>query len=299
MSVFFSSTDMGEIKDNSKSHNFYLSLIVNNNMDTIAKVVSYAETKDSVDASFLARDENGEEYEVKKQKFNLKESIHKFYDCQIIKEDIKPRVDARFTKAVDTIIKEAEKRKTTSYGVFGQEYSTPLENSYNRDKNYFQKHCNPWEKEILANKNNFQHLSLETSPKNSFNKFQERSYKAVQDIDLSDLEISVSPIEAFTVYILNNGEEEEDTTVEEFLTIIEDEVVERGDYWSYDVKDFIVKYPDYYAEFFPELAEDEQYFIEVTNSVIELLFEVHIRFDFILPLIKGLNRFLKTFNEIK
>ena len=174
MSVFFSSTDMGEIKDNSKSHNFYLSLIVNNNMDTIAKVVSYAEAKDSVDASFLARDENGEEYEVKKQKLNLKESIHKFYDCQIIKEDIKPRVDARFTKAVDTIIKEAEKRKTTSYGVFGQEYSTPLENSYNRDKNYFQKHCNPWEKEILANKNNFQHLSLETSPKNSFNKFQDR-----------------------------------------------------------------------------------------------------------------------------
>ena len=297
--VFFSATDMGEIKDNSKSHNFYLSLIVNNNMETIAKVASYAETRDSVDASFLARDENGEEYEVKKQKLNLKESIHNFYDCQIIKEDVKPKVDTRFIKTVDTIIKEAEKRGTTPFVNFGQSYFIPSENSCNRNESYFQKQCNPWAKEILANKNNFQHLSLETSPRNSFNKFQERSYKAVQDTDLSDLEINVSPIEAFTVYILNNGEEEENTTVEEFLTIIEDEVVERGDYWSYDVKDFIVKYPDYYAEFFPELAEDEQYFIEVTNSVIELLSEEQIRFDFILPLIKGLNRFLKTFNEIR
>lgn len=295
MSVFFSTTDMGEIKDNSKSHNFYLSLIVNNNMETIAKVASYAETRDSVEASFLARDENGEEYEVKKQKLNLKEAIHNFYDCQIIKEDVKPKVDTRFIKTVDTIIKEAEKRVTTPFVNFGQNYFTPLENSCNRNESYFQKQCNPWAKEILANKNNFQHLSLETSPRNSFNKFQERSYKAVQDTDLSDLEINVSPIEAFTVYVLNNGEEEENTTVEEFLSMAEEDVMERG----YDVKDFIVKYPDYYAEFFPELAEDEQYFIEVTNSVIELLSEEQIRFDFILPLIKGLNRFLKTFNEIR
>ena len=298
MSVFFSSTDMEEIKDNSKSHNFYLSLIVNNNMDTIAKVASYAEAKDSVDASFLARDENGKEYEIKKQKLNFKESIYNFYDCQIIKEDIKPRVDTRFIKTVDTIIKEAEKRTTTSYGNFGQNYFTPLENSCNRDKNYFQKHYNPWEKEILSDKNKFQYVNLETSSKNSFNKFQEKSYKAIQDTAFNDLEISVSPIEAFTVYILNNGEEEENTTVEEFLSIVEEEIMERGD-WFYDVKDFIVKYPDYYAEFFPELAEDEQYFIEVTNSVIEILSEAQVRFDFVLPLIKGLNRFLKTFNEIR
>ena len=120
----------------------------------------------------------------------------------------------------------------------------------------------------------------------------------MQKTDLSDLKITVSPIEAFTVYILNNGEEEENTTVEEFLSIIEEVIIGEEDY-LYDVKDFIVKYPDYYAEFFPELAEDEQYFVEVTNSVIELLSEEQIKFDFILPLIKGLKRFLKTFNEIK
>ena len=298
MSVFFSGTDMEEIKGNSKSHNFYLSLIVNNNMDTIAKVASYAEAKDCVDVSFLARDENGKEYEVKKQKLNLKEAICNFYDCQIIKEDIKPKVDTRFIKTVDAIIKEAEKRREASSVKVGQNYFTPLEKYYDRDENYLQEHCNPWAKEFLKDKDNFQHLSLETSPGNSFNKFQERSYKAVQKTDLSDLKITVSPIEAFTVYILNNGEEEENTTVEEFLSMIEEVIIGEEDY-LYDVKDFIIKYPDYYAEFFPELAEDEQYFIEVTNSVIELLSEEQIKFDFILPLIKGLKRFLKTFNEIK
>lgn len=298
MSVFFSGTDMEEIKGNSKSHNFYLSLIVNNNMDTIAKVVSYAEARDCVDASFLARDENGKEYEVKKQKLNLKEAIYNFYDCQIIKEDIKPKVDTRFIKTVDAIIKEAEKRGAASSVKIGQNYFTPLEKYYDRDENSLQKHCNPWAKEFLENKNNFQHLSLETSPGNSFNKFQERSYKAVQNTDLSDLKITVSPIEAFTVYILNDGEEEENTTVEEFLSLLEEGIME-GEDCPYDVEDFIVRYPDYYAEFFPELAEDEQYFTEVTNSVIELLSEGQIKFDFIFPLIKGLKRFLNTFNEIR
>lgn len=57
MSVFFSGTDQGEIHDNSEFHNYYLSLIVNNANDMVAKIC-FRGTQKSVKIQF--KNEKGE-----------------------------------------------------------------------------------------------------------------------------------------------------------------------------------------------------------------------------------------------
>lgn len=83
MSVFFSGTDMEELEDNSPSHNFYLSLIVNNKMDFMAKVsfIATAEMKEAV--SYTALDENGNEYTIEKSVLKAKKEKLFIYDCAI------------------------------------------------------------------------------------------------------------------------------------------------------------------------------------------------------------------------
>lgn len=110
MGVFFSGVDIKELEDNAKSHNFYLSLVVNNKMETVAKVVSYAEAKHIFEGSFKAKDENGDDYEIEKGTFNFHKTLTKIFDCEIIKDEKVIRVDARFQTYVDEIIKEADRR---------------------------------------------------------------------------------------------------------------------------------------------------------------------------------------------
>src|SRR5690606_24878523 len=83
MKVFFSVTDMAELDDNSPSHNFYLSLIVNNVMDFMAKIsfIATAEIKGEVD--YVALDEDGNEYKIESTVLRAKKEKLFIYDCSI------------------------------------------------------------------------------------------------------------------------------------------------------------------------------------------------------------------------
>lgn len=84
MSVFFSGTDTTEINDNSKLHNYYVSLIVNNKNEMVAKV-AFRATNTMINSTKLSyKDING----VPIDKFTFKEDIENLifvYDCDIIK----------------------------------------------------------------------------------------------------------------------------------------------------------------------------------------------------------------------
>jgi proteasome lid subunit RPN8/RPN11 len=56
MRVFFSGTDMSELIDNSEFHNYYVSLIVNNFMETTAKVAFRGEP---ISSTYLCKNEDG------------------------------------------------------------------------------------------------------------------------------------------------------------------------------------------------------------------------------------------------
>ena len=311
MGVFFSGVDIKELEDNAKSHNFYLSLVVNNKMETVAKVVSYAEAKHIFEGSFKAKDENGDDYEIEKGTFNFHKTLIKTFDCQIIKDEQIIRVDARFQCYVDEIIKEADSRPTyrgyyqgNSIGLQGGSYGYN-DRDYRGYPSYQQQPFTGQQsvhKDIIPivpkTENNFNKLSgvdKGTSPEET--KFHNKSNKAIEEIDFKGINTGISVIDRFLVYLLNNGEFEEGVTVEEFLDLIEDDVI-KGD-WTLDVRDFVSKYPTYYAQCFPEFVEDEDYTIEMTEAVIETLGELSIQYDFLEPLAEGLSLFLKRFKELE
>ncbi len=115
MSVFFSGTDMEELTENSFAHNFYLSLIVNNDMDFTAKVGFVGKSEVSYELSrtkIISVDENGESYTLKRaEKIETKEIEEKVYvyDCEIDSpiKNIDPE-DEDFKKRVQDIIDKSK-----------------------------------------------------------------------------------------------------------------------------------------------------------------------------------------------
>lgn len=77
MKVFFSPEDQDELQDNAGTHNIYLSLIVNNFMDIIAKVVFLGQPA----SEYSCFDENGNKYELE---LSDPEKIMFSYDCKIL-----------------------------------------------------------------------------------------------------------------------------------------------------------------------------------------------------------------------
>lgn len=96
MGSFFSPTDTQEITENCQVHNYYLSVIVNNYFDVVARIAMTAELPEK---GWTGLDEDGEVYEMK-----IKFPIQKFaviVECEveteeealIVREDIKEKTD--------------------------------------------------------------------------------------------------------------------------------------------------------------------------------------------------------------
>lgn len=105
MSVFFSGTDSAELNDNASCHNFYLSLIVNNYMDFIAKVGTIGEArKEDIIVPYNAQDENGEWYEMEVANFKVDAKKLFVYKCVIVTPAKEITVDEGFSKNVAIIM---------------------------------------------------------------------------------------------------------------------------------------------------------------------------------------------------
>jgi hypothetical protein len=105
MRVFFSGVDMGELNDNAPSHNFYLSLIVNNYMDFMAKVAFIGEAyKEIPNVSYFAMDSSGKKYVIQKQNFEVKTQKLFTYDCEIISPKTEIVVEDIFAERVAKIM---------------------------------------------------------------------------------------------------------------------------------------------------------------------------------------------------
>ena len=100
MKTFFSSTDMSELNDNSEHHNFYLSLIVNNNMSMTAKIAQRIQVSG---ITYLGNDKEGNTY---KKSYSPNNEVLMIYDCEIQVEEF----DDEFTDAVTKIISDNKKQ---------------------------------------------------------------------------------------------------------------------------------------------------------------------------------------------
>lgn len=105
MGVFFSGTDMEELHDNSEFHNYYLSLIVNNDMDFKAKV-AFRGTTGATEVAYMARDEEGDLYPIS---FTRQPNVKLFtMDCEIEAEREVLSVPDSFRERTSEIIAIAD-----------------------------------------------------------------------------------------------------------------------------------------------------------------------------------------------
>jgi len=123
MNSYFSNTDDEELIDNAASYPMYLSVVVNNKMDIVAKLAQQV-TYNLPPYSYVAKDENGRnkviEFEGKQEERIL------FYTCDVIQEKPVFKVEKIFSDRVTEII-EKSKKKLPVYttGPFNYEIDFP------------------------------------------------------------------------------------------------------------------------------------------------------------------------------
>lgn len=82
MGVFFSSTDDGELVENSEFHNFYLSLIVNNRNDMVAKVAFRAISTGITSSTITFKGIDGKET-IKEMNIPFEKEVVYYHKCDI------------------------------------------------------------------------------------------------------------------------------------------------------------------------------------------------------------------------
>lgn len=109
--TFFSQSDMNELKENAKFHNYYISLITNNNNNWCGKIaVNETYTYRKIGYKIFY-DSKGDKIS---QNFTeeVSEDKVKIYDCDIYVEQ--PNIDEQYIKLVDKIIRNKAKINTKS-----------------------------------------------------------------------------------------------------------------------------------------------------------------------------------------
>ena len=133
MAVFYSGTDQEELKINSKAHNFYLSVVVNNKLDIIGRIGVSALAEAVVETSYKGLDEDGNVYEIESTNLKVKNEKLFYIDCDMVYEKPKSAIEDEFLNNVATILKP---KTPISYSktVSKPSYNTPayegLRNNY-------------------------------------------------------------------------------------------------------------------------------------------------------------------------
>lgn len=102
MPTFFSGTDTDELKENIENHNYYLSLIVNNAMDTSCKIAFKGKQKIQQNSVFSFDGYNGRLSTIRNNK-EVEEETMFTYECEVeLEQNFK--IKSEFTNRVNVII---------------------------------------------------------------------------------------------------------------------------------------------------------------------------------------------------
>jgi len=111
MNSYFSQTDMSELADNCENHQFYLSMVVNNATDIVAKVGIHVEQEYKIHGSRNLMGMKGKLRLPFTQ--TIKETVLEHYDCDIYTYE--PEVEKWFKDRTDKIIEDAKPKKVVGF----------------------------------------------------------------------------------------------------------------------------------------------------------------------------------------
>lgn len=184
MKSFFSSTDLEDLKNNSKLSNYYLSVVVNNDMDFVGKLAINTFLEEEIEVKSYALDDEGNKYHFGNSKIPVKKEFMVDYDCEIdYNKNIKTENSFWFRNIINILTKKDKKSnvKSTSkrFNNFNM-FSNPYYNNYYK---------NDWG----SRKNTMD--SGERFKKNNSKVFQSKAYEYFQNSEEVDEEILKGLIE--------------------------------------------------------------------------------------------------------
>ena len=260
MGVFFSGTDHEDLKKNSKAHNYYLSVVVNNKMEMIGKVAFTAEVViPKLSAPFYALNEKGEKYFVEKVDYCYKKEKLYTYDCNLEYQIPQNNFNPDFISAVDYIMNPPVKHKYVNS--MNQRYSNPtgtqlpLYNEKDYGYNYpFMSDSNRKSTEKISD---VKELNIPT-------------YKKPEEKSFLEKKVEGLLVESFGYHKSVDFEE----VLEDLQTDIDDNAITPEEI----VDSFISSYYLYFAKTFPNREVDDPF---IYNIALEMIKQYVIVYPFV------------------
>jgi hypothetical protein len=265
MSVFFSGTDMAELNDNAPAHNFYLSLIVNNYMDFIAKVAFIGEAKKDIkQVPYTAKTADGHDYIIEKQDFEVNTKKLFSYDCDIATPKNEITVPEQFVAQVAKIMEPKPVKKVgNSFSNISETPSSRQSQGWQRSS-YNPRQSKAQEEREMENWNkSFQQTK---KPFNNWEDWELPLSKLMVD-DLEEEDLKAISIYNFAKDLFNfTGSENDD---EESLEDILDIVAEFNLTPAELAKSVIEDYAKEFNKHFPNASPSD--FVQYTHKTLDLL----------------------------
>ena len=232
MGVFYSGTDEDEIKTNSKAHNFYLSVVVNNRLDIIGKIGILGTAETEVKTHYKGLDEEGNPYTISPTTLKVKSEKLYYIDCDMIYEKPESIMEEEFMNNVNTIL-----NKPVNTSIYNPPVYSPLNNqgkgypsTFKSEKNAFRFNpygYNQYDDDFYDNIPVTKKTSYSKPPKNKkkdsskYNKMEEDLKKSCEEFLIMCFSIEEEDfIEPFPS-LEDVLDEQEDLLLEESMTIPE------------------------------------------------------------------------------
>ena len=294
MGVFFSGTDMAELNDNAPSHNFYLSLIVNNFMDFTAKVAFVGgATQDIEKVPFYALDEEGTKYPVEHIDFEVKSQKLYIYNCDIQTPISHLELTEEFTSQVAKIMEPKPRRRveTPQLPPFDTKAS-----GYNAAPGWRRPFASPprqFSKQETEKKGNEEGKKVQHSFEDWGYSFDTELFDSVEE-ELDELEgiVCIDTYEfakAIFRFSVEVPEEEEEDDLEDVLDFLEEFQLTPHQV----AKTVIEAYASVFEAFYPEATASD--FVKNTHELLDLLEDYKDKYPIIVPAIKVVTSMINKF----
>lgn len=280
MAVFFSGTDMAELNDNAPAHNFYLSLIVNNAMDFMAKVAFIGEAKKDIkQVPYTAKNVNGHDYIIEKQDFEVNNQKLFLYDCDIYSDLQELSVTDQFIAQVAKIMepKPVKTFPTTSNPSKHNSNTSSIGKGWSRQE---QREMDSWNNSFKKQTPTlFDDWDLPSYSTKEFNELQE------QDLIAMSIYEFAKDLFCYTATL------DEDETIEDVLDTLADFNMSPSEI----AKAVINSYATVFAKHFPNASSSD--FVQYTHETIDLLEDVTLIYPEIKLSIKTISSMINKFIE--
>lgn len=289
MGVFFSGTDMAELNDNAPAHNFYLSLIVNNYMDFIAKVAFIGEAKKDIkQVPYTAKNVDGHDYIIEKQDFEVNTRKLFIYDCEIDAPKTTILVTDQFSAQVAKIMEPKPVKKVGHNNVLPAKSSGWQRTSNNQpNKNKSRQYKTQEEREMESWNKSFKTSKEE---KNLFDDWDVPSH-LIDDLEEEDLKaISIYNF-AKDLFNFTGTENDEEETLEDVLDMVAEFNLSPAEL----AKSVIQEYAKDFNKHFPNANAAE--FVQYTHETLDLLEDLKALYPEIVLTIKTITSMINKFIE--